>query len=95
MTDNAVTDDDLRNARLWAEKVDPAEVNPGYIGTPRDIHNAARVILATVPAPKTIAEELMDPDSYGEDTDGQYVVFDQKRMMEIVKRVEALEEMVK
>lgn len=95
MTDNAVTDDDLRNARLWAEKVDPAEVNPGYIGTPRDIHNAARVILDTVPGPETIVEELLNPDSYDEDTDGPCVVFDQARMMRIVKRVKALEEMVK
>lgn len=91
MTDNAVTDDDRRNARLWAEKVDPPHTNPGYSGTPSDIHNAARVILATVPAPKTIAEELLNPDSYDEDTDGPYVVFDQARMMRIVKRAEAVE----
>ena len=59
MTDNAVTDVDLRNARLWAEKVCPPSVSPGYIGTPSEIHSAARVILATVdpPAP-TLAEEL-------------------------------------
>lgn len=61
MTDNDVTDDDRRKARLWAEKVDPAEVNPGYIGTPRDIYSAARVILATVPSPPaTLADELRD-----------------------------------
>lgn len=47
------------------------------------------------PASFSISGELLSPDSYGEDTDGQYVVFDQNRMMKIVKRVEALEEMVK
>lgn len=47
------------------------------------------------PASNTVAEELLNPDSYDEDTDGPYVVFDQERMMRIVKRVEALEEMVK
>ncbi|MGP9760930.1 hypothetical protein [Corynebacterium sp. AOP12-C2-36] len=62
MTDaTPMTNDDRRSARLWAEKVDPAEVNPGYIGTPRDIYNAARVILATVPAPPaTLADELRE-----------------------------------
>lgn len=59
MTDNAVTDNDLRNARLWAKRVDPPHTNPGYSGTPRDIYNAARVILDTVPAPPaTLADEL-------------------------------------
>ena len=57
MTDNAVTDVDLRNARLWAEKVCPPSVSPGYIGTPSEIHSAARVILATVEAP-ALSEEL-------------------------------------
>ena len=57
MTDNAVTDGDPRNARLWAEKVGPPSVSPGYIGTPSEIHNAARVILATVDAP-ALSEEL-------------------------------------
>lgn len=96
MPDQApVTNDDRRKARLWAEKVNPPHTNPGYSGTPSDIYNAARVILATVTAPETIAEELLNPDSYDEDTDGPYVVFDQARMMRIVKRVEALEEMVK
>lgn len=59
MTDNAVTDGDLRNARLWAEKVGPPYTSPGYIGTPSEIYNVARVILATVEAPApTIAERL-------------------------------------
>ena len=57
MTDNALTDGDLRNARLWAEKVCPPSVSPGYIGTPIEIHSAARVILATVEAP-ALSEEL-------------------------------------
>ena len=57
MTDSAVTDGDLRNARLWAEKVCPPSVSPGYIGTPIEIHSAARVILATVEAP-ALSEEL-------------------------------------
>lgn len=57
MTD--MTDQDRRNARLWAEKVDPPQTNPGYSGTTSDIYNAARVILATVPAPpKSLADEL-------------------------------------
>ena len=61
MTDNAVTDGDLRNARLWAEKVGPPYTSPGYIGTPSEIYNVARVILATVEAPEpTLAEELRD-----------------------------------
>lgn len=59
MTDNAVTDGDLRNARLWAEKVGPPYTSPGYIGTPSEIYNVARVILATVEAPApTLAEEI-------------------------------------
>lgn len=59
MTDNAVTDGDLRNARLWAEKVGPPYASPGYIGTPSEIYNVARVILATVEAPApTLAERL-------------------------------------
>ena len=58
MTDSAVTDGDLRNARLWAEKVGPPSVSPGYIGTPSEIHSAARVILATVDAP-ALSEELV------------------------------------
>ena len=57
MTDNAVTDGDPRNARLWAEKVGPPYTSPGYIGTPSEIYNAARVILATVDAP-ALSEEL-------------------------------------
>lgn len=57
MTDSAVTDGDPRNARMWAEKVGPPSVSPGYIGTPSEIHNAARVILATVDAP-ALSEEL-------------------------------------
>ena len=59
MTDNAVTDGDLRNARLWAEKVGPPYTSPGYIGTPSEIYNVARVILANVEAPApTLAERL-------------------------------------
>lgn len=57
MTDSAVTDGDPRNARMWAEKVGPPSVSPGYIGTPSEIHNDARVILATVDAP-ALSEEL-------------------------------------
>lgn len=83
MTDRGVTDEDLQVVYAW--------LNDRY-GEDTPIK---RVLRAYLPAPKTIAEELMDPDSYGEDTDGQYVVFDQQRMMKIVKRVEALEEAVK
>lgn len=83
MTDHDVTEEDLQTVRAW--------LDDGH-GEDTPIR---RVLRAYLPAPKTIAEELMDPDSYGDDVDGQYVVFDQKRMMKIVKRVEALEEMVK
>lgn len=57
MTDNAVTDGDLRNARLWAEKVGPPYTSPNYIGTPSEIYNVARVVLATVEAPP-LSEDL-------------------------------------
>lgn len=61
MTDHDVTDDDLRKARQWAEKVDPPHTNPGYSGTTSDIYNAARVILGTVPAPpKSLADEIRE-----------------------------------
>lgn len=91
MTDHDVTDDDWRNAYKWARMAANNDADPA--DAPWKI--VARIFLDTVAAPKTIAEELMDPDSYGEDTDGPYVVFDQARMMRIVKRVENLEEMVK
>ena len=54
MTDNAVTDVDLRNARLWANDIIvQAEAEDRKLR----YHTAARVILATVEAP-ALSEEL-------------------------------------